>query len=91
MKGYEIVSNVIILDKLKERLWCLHDDPIKAIREMVINAFAHAFYENHPEIEINIHPGLISIFYTGNEIYFVMISIKFSISLMSTLISSLVK
>lgn len=39
--------------------------PIKAIREMVINAFAHAFYENHPEIEINIHPGLISIFNPG--------------------------
>lgn len=32
---------------------------------MDINAFAHAFYENHPEIEINIHPGLISIFNPG--------------------------
>lgn len=39
--------------------------PIKAIREIVINAFAHAFYENHPEIEINIHPGLITIFNPG--------------------------
>lgn len=39
--------------------------PIKAIREMVVNAFAHAFYENHPEIEINIHPGLVSIFNPG--------------------------
>lgn len=39
--------------------------PIKAIREMVINAFAHAFYESIPEIEINIHPGLISIFNPG--------------------------
>ena len=39
--------------------------PIKAIREIVVNAFAHAFYENQPEIEINIHPGLISIFNPG--------------------------
>lgn len=39
--------------------------PINAIREMVVNAFAHAFYENRPEIEINIHPGMISIFNPG--------------------------
>ena len=39
--------------------------PIKAIREMVVNAFAHAFYENSPEIEINIHSGLITIFNPG--------------------------
>ena len=39
--------------------------PINAIREMVVNAFAHAFYENRPEIEINVHPGMISIFNPG--------------------------
>ncbi len=39
--------------------------PIKAIREMVVNAFAHAFYENQPEIEIDIHPGHVSIFNPG--------------------------
>lgn len=39
--------------------------PVKAIREMVVNAFAHAFYENVPEIEINIHPGMVSIFNPG--------------------------
>ena len=40
--------------------------PIKAIREMVVNAFAHAYYENYPEIDIDIHPGLISIFNPGS-------------------------
>jgi ATP-dependent DNA helicase RecG len=39
--------------------------PIRAIREMVINAFAHANYQSSPEIEINIHPGKITIFNPG--------------------------
>lgn len=33
---------------------------------MVVNAFAHAYYENYPEIDIDIHPGLISIFNPGS-------------------------
>lgn len=40
--------------------------PIMAIREIVINAFAHANYKNNPEIEINIHPGKITIFNPGS-------------------------
>ena len=39
--------------------------PIKAIREIVVNAFAHAYLANMPEIEINIHPGQITIFNPG--------------------------
>lgn len=33
---------------------------------MVINAFAHANYQNYPEIEVNIHPGKITIFNPGS-------------------------
>ncbi len=40
--------------------------PLRALREMVINAFAHANYRFDPEIEINIHPGKITIFNPGN-------------------------
>ncbi|MCR4660924.1 MAG: putative DNA binding domain-containing protein, partial [Clostridia bacterium] len=40
--------------------------PIRALREMVINAFAHANYQNFLEIEINIHPGKITIFNPGS-------------------------
>ena len=39
--------------------------PIKAIREMVINAFAHATYDPIPEIEVNIYPGSVTIFNPG--------------------------
>lgn len=39
--------------------------PVEAIREIVTNAFAHAIYEPTPEIEINIHPGKITIFNPG--------------------------
>lgn len=40
--------------------------PVKAIREIVVNAFAHAIYEPTPEIEINIHPNKITIFNPGS-------------------------
>ena len=40
--------------------------PIRALREMVINAFAHANYQNILEVEINIHPGKITIFNQGS-------------------------
>ncbi len=39
--------------------------PIMAIREMVINAFAHANYKNNPEIEIDIHPGKVTLYNPG--------------------------
>ena len=39
--------------------------PVKAIREIVVNAFAHAIYEPTPEVEINIHPGMVTIFNPG--------------------------
>ncbi len=40
--------------------------PVEAIREIIVNAFAHAIYEPTPEIEINIHPGKITIFNPGS-------------------------
>ena len=39
--------------------------PEQAIREIVVNSFAHADYESLPEIEINIHPGKIEIYNPG--------------------------
>ena len=39
--------------------------PVNAIREIIVNAFAHAMYAPIPEIEINIHPGKITVFNPG--------------------------
>lgn len=39
--------------------------PERAIREIIVNAFAHADYETLPEIEIGIHPGKIEIYNPG--------------------------
>ncbi len=39
--------------------------PLIAIREIFINAFAHAIYNPLPEIEINIHPSKLTIFNPG--------------------------
>lgn len=39
--------------------------PIRALREIIINAFAHADYRSDPEIEINIHPSMITIYNPG--------------------------
>lgn len=39
--------------------------PEKALREIVFNSFAHANYENIPEIEIGIHPSKIEIYNPG--------------------------
>lgn len=39
--------------------------PVDAIREIVVNAFAHTNYESLPEIEIGIHPGSIEIYNPG--------------------------
>lgn len=40
--------------------------PEEAIREIIVNAFAHADYETVPEIEIGIHPGCIEIYNPGS-------------------------
>ena len=40
--------------------------PEKALREIIVNAFAHADYETSPEIEIGIHPGKIEIYNPGS-------------------------
>lgn len=39
--------------------------PEKAIREIIVNSFAHADYTNSPEIEIGIHPRKIEIYNPG--------------------------
>jgi len=40
--------------------------PEKAIREIVVNAFAHSDYESLPEIEVGIHPTKIEIYNPGS-------------------------
>ena len=40
--------------------------PERALREIIVNAFAHADYETSPEIEIGIHPGKIEIYNPGS-------------------------
>jgi ATP-dependent DNA helicase RecG len=40
--------------------------PERAIREIVVNSFAHADYETTPEIEIGIHPSKIEIYNPGS-------------------------
>lgn len=40
--------------------------PSKAIREIVVNAFAHSNYELDQEVEISIHPNKIVIFNNGS-------------------------
>lgn len=39
--------------------------PEKALREIIVNAFAHSDYESLPEIEVGIHPGKIEIYNPG--------------------------
>lgn len=39
--------------------------PTQAIREIAVNAFAHAMYDPLPEIEIDIHPSFVTIFNPG--------------------------
>ncbi len=40
--------------------------PTKALREIIVNAFAHADYEVGGDIEIGIHPGMIEIYNPGS-------------------------
>ena len=44
----------------------LPEIPINALREIIVNAFAHSDYESLPEIEIGIHPGKIEIYNPGS-------------------------
>ena len=39
--------------------------PEMALREIIVNAFAHANYESTPEIEIGIHPNIVEIYNPG--------------------------
>lgn len=68
---YNLVGSSIsyILDKINWRQEIgsrkrneIPEIPEKAIREIVVNSFAHADYETIPEIEIGIHPGKIEIY-----------------------------
>ena len=43
----------------------LPEIPEMALREIIVNAFAHSDYESTPEIEIGIHPGKIEIYNPG--------------------------
>lgn len=43
----------------------LPEIPENALREIIVNAFAHSDYESLPEIEIGIHPGKIEIYNPG--------------------------
>ena len=40
--------------------------PLKAVREIVVNAFAHAIYDPATEIEVDIHPNKVTIFNPGS-------------------------
>lgn len=50
----------------KEKREEIPEIPIRAIREIVINSFAHAKYIAETEHEINIHPGKVVIYNPGS-------------------------
>ncbi len=52
----------IITERKREEIL---EIPEKALREIIVNAFAHTDYETSPEIEIGIHPGNIEIYNPG--------------------------
>lgn len=71
---YNLVNIAIkyILDNIKWRVDInsrkreeIPEIPERAIREIVVNSFAHADYETTPEIEIGIHPSKIEIYNPG--------------------------
>lgn len=71
---YNLVNQAIkyILENIKWRVDIgarkreeIPEIPEKAIREIVVNSFAHADYESTPEIEIGIHPSTIEIYNPG--------------------------
>ncbi len=65
-KGIQYISsNIHWRQEISSKRIEYPEIPIKAIREMVINAFAHATYDPIPEIEINIYPSSVVIFNPG--------------------------
>ena len=71
---YNLVSDALayVLDRINWRSEIgsrkrteIPEIPELAIREIIVNAFAHADYEVLPEIEIGIHPGRIEIYNPG--------------------------
>lgn len=71
---YNLINTAVnyILDHLNWRVEIgavkrkeISEIPVDAIREIVVNAFAHTNYENLPEIEINIHPKTVEIYNPG--------------------------
>ena len=57
-----ILWRVVIKSRKREEL---PEIPEVAIREIIVNAFAHANYKTLPEIEIEIHPTKIEIYNPG--------------------------
>ncbi len=54
---------VKISDRKREEI---PEIPLQALREIIVNAFAHADYEAESDIEIGIHPGMIEIYNPGS-------------------------
>lgn len=72
---YNLVNNALdyILNRINWRTEIgsrkrkeIPEIPEEAIREIIVNAFAHANYETVPEIEIGIHPGKVEIYNPGS-------------------------
>lgn len=71
---YNLVNSALkyVLENIKWRVAIgsrkreeIPEIPERALREIIVNSFAHADYESVPEIEIGIHPGLIEIYNPG--------------------------
>lgn len=71
---YSLVNNAIdyVLNRINWRSEIgsrkrneIPEIPEQALREIIVNAFAHADYEVWPEIEVGIHPGKIEIYNPG--------------------------
>lgn len=71
---YNLVNSALkyVLENIKWRVAIgsrkreeIPEIPERALREIIVNSFAHADYESIPEIEIGIHPGLIEIYNPG--------------------------
>ena len=61
-----ILNNISWASKInKRKREEIPEIPIKAIREIVVNAFAHASYDVIPDIEIGIHPSKVEIYNPG--------------------------
>lgn len=56
-----ISKNIRWRAEIKEKRTDIPEIPIEAIREAVINAFAHSMYVPTPEIDINIYPSSVTI------------------------------